>query len=118
MNVASAGQNDACIDREDPSIREAFSENFCSHGIVFIAETGKKDSVIGKIKIDIAGGKAFPGFPLIFDDSFVLYDEDRLRTALKWLKKAYPGQIIIFTCHQREAQMMTAEQIAYRLVTM
>ena len=56
--------------------------------------------------------------PLIFDDSFVLYDEDRLRTALKWLKNAYPGQIIIFTCHQREAQMMTAEQIAYRLVTM
>ena len=56
--------------------------------------------------------------PLIFDDSFVLYDEDRLRTALKWLTKAYPGQIIIFTCHQREAQMMTADQIAYHLVTM
>lgn len=56
--------------------------------------------------------------PLIFDDSFVLYDEDRLHTALKWLKKAYPGQIIIFTCHQREAQMMTADQIAYHLVTM
>ena len=56
--------------------------------------------------------------PLIFDDSFVLYDEDRLRTALKWLKKADPGQIIIFTCHQREAQMMTADQIAYHLVTM
>lgn len=56
--------------------------------------------------------------PLIFDDSFVLYDEDRLHTALKWLKKAYPGQIIIFTCQQREAQMMTADQIAYHLVTM
>ncbi len=56
--------------------------------------------------------------PLIFDDSFVLYDEDRLHTALKWLKKAYPVQIIIFTCHQREAQMMTADQIAYHLVTM
>ena len=56
--------------------------------------------------------------PLIFDDSFVLYDEDRLHTALKWLKKAYPGQIIIFTCHQREAQMMTADQIVYHLVTM
>lgn len=56
--------------------------------------------------------------PLIFDDSFVLYDEDRLRTALKWLKTAYPGQIIVFTCHQREAQMMTADQIAYHLVQM
>ena len=54
--------------------------------------------------------------PLIFDDSFVLYDEDRLRTALKWLKKAYPGQIIIFTCHQREAQMLTANQMVYNYI--
>ena len=55
--------------------------------------------------------------PLIFDDSFVLYDDERLRTALKWLSKAYEGQIIIFTCHQREAQMMTANQIPYHMIT-
>lgn len=55
--------------------------------------------------------------PLIFDDSFVLYDDERLRTALKWLSKAYDGQIIIFTCHQREAQMMTANQIPYHMIT-
>ena len=55
--------------------------------------------------------------PLIFDDSFVLYDDDRLRTALRWLVTAYPGQIIIFTCHQREAQMLTANQIPYHLIT-
>lgn len=54
--------------------------------------------------------------PLIFDDSFVLYDDDRLKTALKWLVKAYEGQIIIFTCHQREAQMLTANLIPYHLV--
>ncbi|MDD3251644.1 MAG: AAA family ATPase [Lachnospiraceae bacterium] len=56
--------------------------------------------------------------PLIFDDSFVLYDDERLRTALKWLSKAYDGQVIIFTCHQREAQMLTANQVGYHLVTM
>lgn len=54
--------------------------------------------------------------PLIFDDSFVLYDDSRLKTALKWLRKAYSGQIIIFTCHQREAQMLTANQIDYHLI--
>lgn len=54
--------------------------------------------------------------PLIFDDSFVLYDDERLRTALKWLLSAYQGQIIMFTCHQREAQMMTANQIPYHLI--
>lgn len=55
--------------------------------------------------------------PLIFDDSFVLYDEDRLKSALKWLTSTYTSQIIIFTCHQREAQMLTANQIPYTLIT-
>lgn len=56
--------------------------------------------------------------PLIFDDSFVLYDDERLRTALKWLSQSWPGQIIIFTCHQREAQMLTACQVPYGMVEM
>lgn len=54
--------------------------------------------------------------PLVFDDSFVLYDDERLKTALKWLVKAYTGQIIIFTCHQREAQLLTANQVGYHFV--
>ncbi len=56
--------------------------------------------------------------PLIFDDSFVLYDDGRLKTALKWLTEAFTGQIIIFTCHQREAQMLTANQVDYHLISM
>lgn len=55
--------------------------------------------------------------PLIFDDSFVLYDDERLKSALKWLAKAYNGQIIIFTCHQREAQMLSANLLPYHLIT-
>lgn len=55
--------------------------------------------------------------PLIFDDSFALYDDDRLKSALKWIVKAYKGQIIIFTCHQREAQMLTDNQIPCHLIT-
>ena len=54
--------------------------------------------------------------PFIFDDSFVLYDDDRLRIALKWLISTYSDQVIIFTCHQREAQMLTANLIPYHLV--
>ena len=55
--------------------------------------------------------------PLIFDDSFVQYDDERLKTALKWLSQAYDNQLIIFTCHQREAQMMTANQIPFQLIS-
>lgn len=31
------------------------------------------------------------GFPLIFDDSFTQYDDERLKTALEWLASAYGG---------------------------
>lgn len=54
--------------------------------------------------------------PLIFDDSFVLYDDDRLKTALKWLTKAYSGQIIVFTCHKRELAILDQEGIAHHVV--
>ena len=55
-------------------------------------------------------------FPLIFDDSFTQYDDERLRTALKWLSESYGGQMIIFTCHRREGQMLRAHQIEYNSI--
>ena len=58
------------------------------------------------------------GFPLIFDDSFTQYDDERLKTALEWLPSAYGGQIIIFTCHRREAQMLRARQVEFQLIEM
>lgn len=54
--------------------------------------------------------------PLFFDDSFTQYDDDRLRTALKWLSGAFGGQMLIFTCHHREAQMLRAHQLPFHLV--
>lgn len=54
--------------------------------------------------------------PLVFDDSFVLYDDDRLRTALAWLSKAYKGQIIVFTCHKREGRILKEAGVDYNLI--
>lgn len=55
--------------------------------------------------------------PLIFDDSFVLYDDERLEKALKWLPSAYKGQMIIFTCHQRESRILEESGISCHLVS-
>ncbi len=63
-------------------------------------------------------GDCLERMPLIFDDSFVLYDDERLKNTLKWLSDAYDGQILLFTCHQREAQMLTASQLSYHLITL
>lgn len=54
--------------------------------------------------------------PLVFDDSFVLYDDERLETALTWLPEAYSGQIIIFTCHKREDRILKEAGAAYHYI--
>ncbi len=45
-------------------------------------------------------------YPLFCDDSFTQYDDERLRSALKWLSRSYDGQMILFTCHTREAKFL------------
>ena len=44
--------------------------------------------------------------PLIFDDSFVLYDDDRLKHAVSFVAKERGGQILLFTCHHREEKAL------------
>ena len=51
--------------------------------------------------------------PLLFDDSFAMYDERRLSASLSYLKKAYPAQILLFTCHHREAKILQELGISF-----
>ena len=44
--------------------------------------------------------------PLLFDDSFAMYDEKRLAASIGYLKKSYPAQILLFTCHHREEKIL------------
>lgn len=79
--------------------------------------SGTMDQVY--LALRLAAAKLLQGngeaFPLIFDDSFTQYDDERLRTALCWLAKACNSQMLIFTCHRREAQMLRANQIPFSL---
>ena len=53
-------------------------------------------------------------FPVILDDTFVFYDENRLKTTLKWLSE-HKKQVIIFTCQKREADMLSGLGISYSM---
>ncbi len=53
--------------------------------------------------------------PLLFDDTFALYDDERTTAALAYL--AGTGrQILIFTCHTREARMLAQAGIEHTLI--
>ncbi|RGZ00074.1 AAA family ATPase [Clostridium sp. AM58-1XD] len=82
--------------------------------------SGTMDQVYLALRLAVAklmqgGGEPLP---LIFDDSFVQYDDARLKTALKWISKSYKGQIIIFTCHRRELQILEELKIPYNRIDM
>lgn len=44
-------------------------------------------------------------YPVILDDTFVYYDDVRLKNTLRWLKN-HKKQVIIFTCQKREEELL------------
>lgn len=57
--------------------------------------------------------------PIILDESFVYFDNNRLRNILRYLQdKNYNDQIIIFTCSDREERILNELKIEYNLITL
>ena len=56
----------------------------------------------------VTGGR--DRLPLLFDDSFALYDDERLSGALRHVADGYDGQSIIFTCHRREQEALNGQE--------
>ena len=54
-------------------------------------------------------------FPVILDDVFGMYDEDRLTSVLRWLEKE-KRQVIISTCSKREMEILEKEQIEFHKI--
>lgn len=55
--------------------------------------------------------------PIILDEAFAYYDEERLKNILTYINKEYKNnQIIIFTCTNREIEILNKEEMKYNLV--
>lgn len=54
--------------------------------------------------------------PLFFDDAFAYYDKDRLTALLGWLNTNYTGQVFIFTCQNREAELLEDAGIPFEKI--
>lgn len=68
----------------------------------------------------MAAGEVLCGrerFPVILDDVFGMYDEERLAAVLRWLHKEQ-RQVIISTCHKREMEILKKEEIPYNRLTL
>lgn len=55
--------------------------------------------------------------PVILDDVFAMYDEGRLEKVLQWLA-GQKRQVLIFTCHKREGELLRRLGISFHKVQM
>lgn len=56
--------------------------------------------------------------PLILDDTFAYYDDQRLRTVLSWFASEYKGQVIVLTCQHRECDILDGLNEDYNYVNL
>ena len=56
--------------------------------------------------------------PLFFDDSFAFYDRERLEALLLWLHQHYQGQVFIFTCQDREEELLNQLSVPYQKISL
>ena len=55
--------------------------------------------------------------PIILDESFAYYDNERLENILEYLSEEYSkNQIIIFTCTKREVELLNKLNIKYNFI--
>lgn len=54
--------------------------------------------------------------PILIDDSFAFYDDYRTEAALLYLAKERKGQVLLFTCHNREKSILDRLNINYNYI--
>lgn len=57
------------------------------------------------------------GLPVILDESFAMYDEERLNSALIWLYRC-GRQVILLTCQKREEECLNKLEIPHQFLTL
>ncbi len=79
--------------------------------------TGTMDQVYLALRLAISDiiCKDKERLPLLFDDCFAMYDNNRLDSTLKFLSDIN-SQIIIFTCHTREKALLQHNNIVFSFI--
>ncbi len=77
---------------------------------------GTADQIYFAVRMAVSQVLFGEPMPLILDESFAMYDDSRLGKVLGWLagQQAF-SQVIIFSCHHREAQILSEMGCPYTL---
>ena len=78
---------------------------------------GTMDQLYFALRFSIISSIKGQSLPLILDDCFIQYDNERLKNIIEYLHEiSYNRQIILFTCHRREGEILDKLDLKYNLV--
>ena len=79
--------------------------------------TGTIDQLYLSLRLSMINDLSTEKLPIILDEIFAYFDNERLKNAIIYLKNELSeNQIIIFTCTNREKEILDAEDIKYNLI--
>lgn len=78
---------------------------------------GTIDQLYFSLRFGIIDSIKNQGLPLILDDCFIQYDDNRLKNMIKFLvDESQRRQIILFTCHRRENRILKGMDVDFNLI--
>lgn len=96
---------------ENPSTKEIIHIDNLSGGTIDQLYFALRFSIISSLKGE--------RLPLILDDCFIQYDNERLANAMKFLSHiSKDKQVILFTCHHREREILEGLGVKYNLINL
>ena len=80
---------------------------------------GTIDQLYFSLRCGIISSISQENLPLILDDCFIQYDDSRLKNVLEFLSNlGKERQIILFTCHNREKDLLDGLDVEYNLINL
>ncbi|MCF6465811.1 ATP-binding protein [Clostridium sp. Cult2] len=103
--------DDLNIAIENPTTKEIVNIDSLSGGTIDQLYFALRFSIINSMKGD--------NLPLILDDCFIQYDDERLENILKFLgDMSHKKQILLFTCHNREKEILDNLGLEYNIINL
>lgn len=83
---------------------------------VEMLSTGTIDLIYLSLRISASKEITKENIPIILDESLAYYDTERMTKILKYLNEQNQYQILIFTCSEREKQILEQEKIQHKII--
>ena len=77
--------------------------------------TGTIEQIYLALRLSVIDELSPETLPIMLDEAFAYYDDERLAAALKFLNEI-DNQVLIFTCTEREQEILNRNSIKYNLI--